>query len=55
MIRMTGAEITIRLLERQGIHTIAGIPGGAVYFAGNLRWHDSRKCSPDCFRSHGPT
>jgi acetolactate synthase-1/2/3 large subunit len=30
MKRCTGAEITIRLLERQGVATIAGIPGGAV-------------------------
>ena len=29
MHTMTGAELTIRLLERQGIATIAGIPGGA--------------------------
>ncbi|MFZ7113592.1 MAG: acetolactate synthase large subunit [Desulfatiglandales bacterium] len=29
MIKMTGAEIIIRLLERQGIRTIAGIPGGS--------------------------
>ena len=29
MKSMTGAELTIRLLERQGIETIAGIPGGA--------------------------
>jgi len=29
MKRMTGAELTIRLLERQGITCIAGIPGGA--------------------------
>ncbi len=29
MNSMTGAELTIRLLERQGIKTIAGIPGGA--------------------------
>ncbi len=28
-MKMTGAEITIRLLERQGIRAIAGIPGGA--------------------------
>ena len=27
---LTGAQITIRLLERQGIRTIAGIPGGAI-------------------------
>jgi acetolactate synthase I/II/III large subunit len=30
MTRHTGAEITIRLLERQGVATVAGIPGGAV-------------------------
>lgn len=29
MPSLSGAEITIRLLERQGIETIAGIPGGA--------------------------
>jgi acetolactate synthase-1/2/3 large subunit len=29
MIRRTGAEIIIRLLERQGIRIISGIPGGA--------------------------
>jgi acetolactate synthase-1/2/3 large subunit len=29
MIRMTGAQIAIRLLERQGVRVIAGIPGGA--------------------------
>ncbi|MBG0789363.1 MAG: acetolactate synthase large subunit [Desulfovibrionaceae bacterium] len=28
-MKMTGAEIIINLLERQGIETIAGIPGGA--------------------------
>ncbi|HEX6998815.1 MAG TPA: acetolactate synthase large subunit [Gammaproteobacteria bacterium] len=26
----TGAEIAVRLLERQGVRTVAGIPGGAV-------------------------
>ena len=30
MTRSTGAEITVRLLERQGIDIVAGIPGGAV-------------------------
>src|SRR5262245_27948130 len=30
MTAYTGAEIAIRLLERQGVTTIAGIPGGAV-------------------------
>jgi acetolactate synthase-1/2/3 large subunit len=30
MTRHTGAEIAIRLLERQGVATVAGIPGGAV-------------------------
>ncbi|MBI4963225.1 MAG: acetolactate synthase large subunit [Desulfomonile tiedjei] len=28
-MKMTGAEITVRLLERQGVRLIAGIPGGA--------------------------
>jgi acetolactate synthase I/II/III large subunit len=27
---LTGAQITIHLLERQGIRTVAGIPGGAI-------------------------
>ena len=27
---LSGAQITIRLLERQGIRTLAGIPGGAI-------------------------
>lgn len=30
MPRMTGAQLIVRLLERQGIRTIAGIPGGAI-------------------------
>lgn len=30
MLQMTGAELIVRLLERQGIRTIAGIPGGAI-------------------------
>jgi acetolactate synthase-1/2/3 large subunit len=30
MMEMTGAELIVRLLERQGIRTIAGIPGGAI-------------------------
>ena len=30
MIRLNGADITIQLLERQGIEVIAGIPGGAI-------------------------
>jgi acetolactate synthase-1/2/3 large subunit len=29
MFSMTGAQLTISLLERQGVRTIAGIPGGA--------------------------
>ena len=29
-MKMTGAELIIRLLERQGITTVAGIPGGAI-------------------------
>ncbi|HTS16438.1 MAG TPA: acetolactate synthase large subunit [Verrucomicrobiae bacterium] len=36
MIRRTGAEIIIRLLERQGIRIISGIPGGA-----NLPMYDA--------------
>ncbi|MFP4283140.1 MAG: acetolactate synthase large subunit [Opitutales bacterium] len=28
-MKLNGAELTIRLLERQGIETIAGLPGGA--------------------------
>jgi acetolactate synthase-1/2/3 large subunit len=28
--RLTGAELIVRLLERQGVTTVAGIPGGAV-------------------------
>jgi len=36
MIRMSGAEMIIRLLERQGVRTIAGIPGGA-----NLPMYDA--------------
>ena len=27
---LTGAEILVRLLERQGVRTLAGIPGGAI-------------------------
>ena len=27
---LSGADIVVRLLERQGITTIAGIPGGAI-------------------------
>jgi acetolactate synthase I/II/III large subunit len=30
MIKMTGADITIHLLERQGVHIVPGIPGGAI-------------------------
>jgi acetolactate synthase-1/2/3 large subunit len=30
MTRLTGAETVVRLLERQGVTTLAGIPGGAV-------------------------
>ncbi|MDA0189402.1 MAG: acetolactate synthase large subunit [Proteobacteria bacterium] len=27
---LSGAQITVRLLERQGVRTVAGIPGGAI-------------------------
>lgn len=30
MMQMTGAELIVRLLERQGVRTIAGLPGGAI-------------------------
>jgi acetolactate synthase-1/2/3 large subunit len=30
MMQMSGAELIVRLLERQGVRTIAGIPGGAI-------------------------
>ncbi|MFV0663827.1 acetolactate synthase large subunit [Denitromonas sp.] len=30
MMQMTGAELIVRLLERQGIETVCGIPGGAI-------------------------
>ncbi|HRQ58072.1 MAG TPA: acetolactate synthase large subunit [Azoarcus taiwanensis] len=30
MKQMTGAQLIVRLLERQGVRTIAGIPGGAI-------------------------
>lgn len=30
MIEATGAQIVVKLLERQGIRTVAGIPGGSV-------------------------
>lgn len=30
MLQMTGAQLIVRLLERQGVRTIAGIPGGAI-------------------------
>jgi len=40
-MRLTGAEIIINLLERQGISTIAGIPGGA-----NLPLYDALAESP---------
>lgn len=30
MMEMSGADLIVRLLERQGIETVAGIPGGAI-------------------------
>lgn len=29
-MRYTGAQLIVRLLEQQGITTVAGIPGGAA-------------------------
>jgi acetolactate synthase-1/2/3 large subunit len=40
MLTMTGAQLIIHLLERQGIRTIAGIPGGA-----NLPLYDALSSS----------
>jgi acetolactate synthase-1/2/3 large subunit len=41
-MKMSGAEITIKKLERQGVRTIAGIPGGA-----NLPLYDALGNSKD--------
>jgi len=30
MIQATGAQIIVKLLENQGIKTVAGIPGGSI-------------------------
>ncbi len=30
MMQMTGADLIVKLLERQGTSTIAGVPGGAA-------------------------
>ena len=30
MMQMSGAELMVRLLERQGIETVTGVPGGAI-------------------------
>ena len=30
MVQLTGAQLMVRLLERQGVRTIAGLPGGAI-------------------------
>ncbi len=30
MVQLTGAQLMARLLERQGVRTIAGLPGGAI-------------------------
>ncbi len=30
MTQLTGAQLIVRLLERQGVQTIAGLPGGAI-------------------------
>src|SRR5262245_2184916 len=39
-MKMTGAQLTLRLLERQGVTTLAGIPGGA-----NLPLYDALRAS----------
>ena len=40
MMQMTGAQLMVRLLERQGVRTVAGIPGGAI-----LPFYDALSCS----------
>ena len=30
MTTLSGAQLTVRLLERQGVRIVAGIPGGAI-------------------------
>ena len=30
MSQISGAQLIVRLLERQGVRTIAGVPGGAI-------------------------
>ncbi len=30
MVQLTGAQLIVRLLERQGVRTVAGLPGGAI-------------------------
>ena len=40
-MKMTGAEIIVSLLERQGIGAVAGIPGGTV-----LPLYDALQASP---------
>jgi len=42
-MKYSGAEIIVRLLERQGIEMISGIPGGA-----NLPLYDALRDSPIC-------
>ena len=27
---LSGAQLVVRLLERQGVNTVAGLPGGAI-------------------------
>jgi len=44
MIRSTGAQALVRLLERQGIRTIAGIPGGANLPLYDALSHSRRVC-----------
>lgn len=41
MMQMTGAELILRLLERQGVRTVSGIPGGAI-----LPFYDALGASP---------
>ena len=48
-MKITGAELIMRLLERQGITIVAGIPGGA-----NLPLYDALRDQPHPPRAGAP-
>ncbi len=60
MYTMNGAELIITLLEREGIHTVAGIPGGsnlplydALYHSTKIKHVLARHEQGACFIAHG--